>query len=60
MTPSDSPSEAMMNENSPIWAMENPQRMADFSDCPPSMKATVPNTAWPMSMVMTSATIGTA
>ena len=35
----------MMNENSPICAIENPQRIADFSDSPPSMKPKVPNIA---------------
>ena len=45
MTPNDRPSEAMMNENSPICAIENPQRMADFSDSPPSMNDIVPKTA---------------
>ena len=36
-----------MNENSPICAIENPQRIADFSD-------------WPARMVSTSAAIGRA
>ena len=45
MTPKDNPNEAMMNENSPICAMEKPHRMADLSDSPPSMKPKVPNTA---------------
>ena len=60
MTPSDRPSEAMINENSPICAIEKPQRMADLSDSPPSMKASEPKTDWPTSMVMTRAKMGRA
>ena len=60
MTPSDSPKEAMMNENSPICAMENPQRMADFRLSPPSMKASEPNMACPARMVSTSVSMGAA
>ena len=50
----------MMKENSPICAMENPQRIADFRDSPPSMKPKVPNMACPMSMLPTNARIGMA
>ena len=50
----------MMNENSPICAIENPQRIADFSDSPPSIKAIVPKTLCPMMMVSTRARIGRA
>ena len=60
MTPSDSPSEAMINENSPICAIEKPQRMADFSDSPPSMKEKEPKTDCPTRMVSTSRMMGTA
>ena len=60
MTPNERPNEAMINENSPICAIENPQRMADFSDSPPSMKEMVPKIACPMRIVITSAKIGRA
>ena len=60
MTPSDRPKEAMINENSPICAIEKPQRMADFRLSPPNMKASEPSVAWPMRMVTTSARMGTA
>ena len=60
MTPSDSPNEAMMNENSPICAIENPQRMADLSDSPPSMNENVPKTLCPTSIVSTSNKMGKA
>ena len=60
MTPNDRPSEAMMNENSPICAIENPQRMADFRLSPPSMNENDPSTACPMSIVSTSVTMGAA
>ncbi len=60
MTPNERPNEAMMKENSPICAMEKPQRIADFSDSPPSIKPKVPNTACPTSIVATNATMGTA
>ena len=50
----------MINENSPIWAIENPHRIADFSDSPPSMKEKEPKKAWPMRIVITKAKIGRA
>ena len=37
MTPSVRPSEAMMKANSPICAIEKPQRIAVFRGCPLSM-----------------------
>ena len=49
-----------MKENSPICAIENPQRIADFKDSPPSMNPKVPNVACPIRMAATSARIGTA
>ena len=60
MTPSESPSEAMMNENSPICAIEKPHCMADLSDWPLIRKLNEPKTAWPMTIVSTSRTIGRA
>ena len=60
MTPSDRPNEAMMNENSPICAIENPQRMADLRLSPANMKAKEPNTACPTSIVSTKAMMGRA
>ena len=60
MTPSERPSDAMMNENSPICAIENPQRMADLSDSPPSMKEKVPKMPCPKRIVSTSNRMGTA
>ena len=50
----------MMNENSPICAIEKPQRMADFRLWPLIKKPKVPNTAWPNKMVSTKAIIGQA
>ena len=50
----------MINENSPICAIENPQRMADFSDSPPSINDRLPSVLCPMRMVSTSAMIGSA
>ena len=50
----------MMKENSPICAIEKPQRMADLSDSPPSMKEKVPKMACPTRMVSTSSAIGPA
>ena len=60
MTPNDRPSEAMMNENSPICAIENPQRMADFRLSPASMNAMEPKMACPTRMVSTSIRMGRA
>ena len=60
MTPNDNPNEAMMNENSPICAIENPQRMADLKLSPPSMNANEPSVLCPMMMVSTSARMGSA
>ena len=60
MTPSDKPKEAMINENSPICAMEKPQRTADFSDSPPNINAKVPKMLWPIRMVSTRAAMGRA
>ena len=59
MTPSDSPNDAMINENSPICAIEKPHCMADFKDCPLMRKPKEPNTACPTRMVSTSTIIGT-
>ena len=50
----------MMNENSPICAIEKPQRIADFSDWPPMRKPNVPKIDCPMSIVSTSTPIGMA
>ena len=50
----------MINENSPICAIENPQRMADFSDSPPNMKEMVPKMACPTRIVAISARMGSA
>ena len=60
MTPSDRPSEAMMNENSPICAIEKPQRMADFRLSPPSMNEMEPKIDCPTRMVSTNNIIGKA
>ena len=50
----------MINENSPICAIEKPQRMADFRLSPPNMKAKEPKVDWPTRMVSTSNMIGRA
>ena len=50
----------MMNENSPICAIEKPQRMADLSDWPPNINEMVPNTLCPTIMVSTRQRIGMA
>ena len=60
MTPSERPSEAMMKENSPICAIENPQRMADFRLSPPSMNEREPKMDCPMRMVSTRMRMGRA
>ena len=60
MTPSDNPSEAMINENSPICAIEKPQRMADFRLSPPNINEMEPSVLCPMMMVNTSARMGNA
>ena len=60
MTPSERPSDAMMNENSPICAIEKPQRMALFRLSPPSMNENEPSTDWPTRMVSTSRKMGSA
>ena len=60
MTPSDRPSEAMINENSPICAIEKPQRMADFRLSPPNRNDMEPKVDCPMRMVSTNIIIGTA
>ena len=60
ITPKDKPSEAIMNENSPICAIEKPQRIADFKDSPPSMNENVPKTLCPTKMVSTRRAIGIA
>ena len=49
-----------MKENSPICAIEKPQRMADFKDSPPSINPKVPNKAWPTKIVQTKARMGKA
>ena len=60
MTPSERPSEAMINENSPICAIEKPQRMALFRLSPPSMNEKEPKTDCPTRMVVTSRKMGRA
>ena len=60
ITPSDRPREAMINENSPICAIENPHRIADFSDSPPSMKEKEPKIPCPIRIVITSMKMGKA
>ena len=60
MTPNDRPNDAMINENSPICAIEKPQRMADFRLSPPSMNENEPKIACPIRMVSTNATMGNA
>ena len=59
VTPSESPSEAMMKENSPICAIENPHCIADLSDCPLMRNPKEPNTACPTRIVSTNTRIGT-
>ena len=49
-TPRLRPSEAMMKANSPICAIEKPQRMAVLRGWPESMKPKVPKMLWPRSM----------
>ena len=60
ITPSERPSEAMINENSPICAIEKPQRMADLSDSPPNIKENVPKMPCPIKIVSTRQIIGMA
>ena len=60
ITPNERPSEAIINENSPICAIEKPQRMADFSDSPASMKEKEPKMACHNRIVNISAIIGKA
>ena len=46
-TPSDKPSVAMINENSPICVRQKPDSMATLSDCPVASMPNVPNNIIP-------------
>lgn len=58
ITPNDNPNDAMMNANSPICAIENPQRMALRRDSPPRRKLKEPNTDCPIMIVSTMLNMG--
>ena len=57
-TPSDIPSEAMMNANSPIWVRENPDSMAMRNGWPVMSIPNVPNTIIPTMTTADSNSIG--